>query len=310
MMNIKFLRTLIFLLIINFSNSSFAKIKNNIIVFVENEIITNYDLKNKILTTLVLAGEEINQNNIDNLKRPSLEKLVNLAVKRNELKEQNFKDEKKKVNIYLNQISSNNIDALKQKFKTNGIDFNLYFEEVKTELNWQELIYKKFKNKINYDDKAIDDEVNSIILNQSRIDEFNLSEIEIEIENNEGDKAKIQNVINQIREEGFEKTAIKNSISPSVSEKGKIGWINSKSLSKIIFENVKNLNPGDISKPVKMSKSVIFLKVNDKRKIKNNSINKDKIKNEILQRKANEMYSLYSLSYLSKIKNGIRIIYK
>ena len=164
--------------------------------------------------------------------------------------------------------------------------------------------------RINLYDKAIDDEVNSIILNQSRIDEFNLSEIEIEIENNEGDKAKIQNVINQIREEGFEKTAIKNSISPSVSEKGKIGWINSKSLSKIIFENVKNLNPGDISKPVKMSKSVIFLKVNDKRKIKNNSINKDKIKNEILQRKANEMYSLYSLSYLSKIKNGIRIIYK
>ena len=129
-MKIKFLRTLIFLLIINFSNSSFAKIKNNIIVFVENEIITNYDLKNKILTTLVLAGEEINQNNIDNLKRPSLEKLVNLAVKRNELKEQNFKDEKKKVNIYLNQISSNNIDALKQKFKTNGIDFNLYFVNI------------------------------------------------------------------------------------------------------------------------------------------------------------------------------------
>ena len=37
-----------------------AKIVNKIVVKVENKIITNYEIKNKILTTLILANEEIN----------------------------------------------------------------------------------------------------------------------------------------------------------------------------------------------------------------------------------------------------------
>ena len=46
------------------SSSVYGNISSKIIVKVENEIITNYDLKNKILTTLVLSGQEINQKNV------------------------------------------------------------------------------------------------------------------------------------------------------------------------------------------------------------------------------------------------------
>ena len=47
-------------------------ITNKIVLKVENEIITNYEVKNKILTSLVLAGDEITQENINKLKKQAL----------------------------------------------------------------------------------------------------------------------------------------------------------------------------------------------------------------------------------------------
>ena len=53
------------LLIFCFFNSSFGSIKNDIIAKVGEEIITSFDLENKIKITLILAKQEINQENIN-----------------------------------------------------------------------------------------------------------------------------------------------------------------------------------------------------------------------------------------------------
>ena len=45
---------------------SMAKIENKIVLKVENEIISNYEVKNKILSSLILNNQEINQKNILN----------------------------------------------------------------------------------------------------------------------------------------------------------------------------------------------------------------------------------------------------
>ena len=42
---------------------------NKIIIKVENEIITNYEVRNKILTSLILAGERVTQENIDKFSK-------------------------------------------------------------------------------------------------------------------------------------------------------------------------------------------------------------------------------------------------
>ena len=97
----------LFILILFFISSiSNAKIENNIILKVENEIITNYDIKNKILRTLILSGQEINQNNINFLKEQSLNDLIFQKLKKIELERFNFKDDKTQINNYLRTISN------------------------------------------------------------------------------------------------------------------------------------------------------------------------------------------------------------
>ena len=58
----------VFLTFYFFLFSNLLSIENKIIAKVNNEIITSYDLKNKIKTTLILSNEIINQDNIDEQK--------------------------------------------------------------------------------------------------------------------------------------------------------------------------------------------------------------------------------------------------
>ena len=57
--------------ILSLSLVSFTSHASNtkIVVKIENELITTYDIKNKIISTLLLSEKEISQKNINDLKK-------------------------------------------------------------------------------------------------------------------------------------------------------------------------------------------------------------------------------------------------
>ena len=55
----KFFHIIFFIFLLLFSGNLSSNIENKIVLKVENQIITNFEIKNKILTLLVLANEEI-----------------------------------------------------------------------------------------------------------------------------------------------------------------------------------------------------------------------------------------------------------
>ena len=60
---------------------------------------------------------------------------------------------------------------------------------------------------------------------------------------------------------------------------------------------------GEVSKPINRQDTVIFLKLNDKKILENSKINIDNLKSELINQKKNELFSLYSNSLLSKLRN-------
>ena len=68
-MKFKLIIFIICLNILNLSNSAFAKFKNNIVLKVESEIISNFEIKNKIMSSLILSNQVISQDNIDKIKK-------------------------------------------------------------------------------------------------------------------------------------------------------------------------------------------------------------------------------------------------
>ena len=291
-------------------NTLMAKIENNIVLKIENEIISNYEVKNKILSSLMLNGQEINQKNINNTKKQALNALILFKLKKIELSKHNFKNDPKQISDYLNLISSNDIEKFKERFKRNNLDYELFIEEIETQFKWQKFIYQVYSNKIEIDENSINLEVKNLVKNQKKIEEFRISEIEVMLNNNDRDKEIISEIERNIKLEGFELTATKYSISLSSEKKGDLGWINSKSLSPKIYSIVSKMGIGEISEPILSQNSLLFLKILDKRLSEPRKIDLVKLKEDLINNKKNELFNLYSRSHLSKLKNTSLIEYK
>lgn len=298
------------LLLFFFQINVFCKVENKIIVKVENQIISSFDIKNKIKNTLILSNLPINQDNVDKIKSQALDSLINVNLKKKELTKYSFNDDETQIINYLNSISSNNIQNLKKKFYENNLDFEIFLDEVKIELKWQKLIFSKFNNKIKIDEKSINQEVEKLLKQESEIVEYKISEIEFFSVNKAEDKNKISEIKNQINAIGFGNTALTYSVSTTASNKGNLGWINSKSLSKDFYNRINKLEVGGVSEPILNQNSYVILKLEDRRYLKKKNINKEELKIRIINRKKNDLFNLYSKSYLSKIKNTSFIEFK
>ena len=308
----KELLKIIFLIIfVNIKIDAVAITKNKIIASVDNQIISSYELKNKIKTILFLANQNFDQENVNLLKQNALQQLVDYKLKKNQVT--SFKiqlNNNIQINNHLNNLSSKyntDIEGLKKIFGGNGLDFEIYLDEIRTELSWQKLIFDRYKNKIILNEQEIDAELSNYLKSQNDLQEYNLAEIELPFKNNSDDKNTIMEVKNEITRVGFKSAAIKYSISTSASDGGDIGWINAKSLSSEMLSIISKMEVGEISKPVVQTNRIIILKLLDQKKIDIKKVDLNELRKKIIKNKKNQILSLYSNNHLSKLKNNALI---
>jgi parvulin-like peptidyl-prolyl isomerase len=299
-----------FIILLTLFFDSFVLAKNTkILVKIESEIITNFDVQNKIISSLILAKKEVNQANINNFKKASLENLIQNRLKKIELKKYNIKKDDKQINSYLNSISSNNIENLKNIFESYDLDFKEFTDEIDVEFRWRKFIYQMYKKKINIKPEDVAQEISDNLKKKNNIIEYNLSEIEILSNINSSNLKTIALIQDEIKGAGFESAVTKFSISSTSSKNGELGWINSNSLSKEFVKILNKMQIGQVSDPIKKQDKIIFLKLNDKKISNYTNIDFDKLKNDLLIQKQNELFNLYSNSHISKLRNTNLIQY-
>ena len=298
---------LIFFFKISYTNAS---IQNKIIATVNNEIITSYELKNKIMTFLILNKVEVNQENINNYKNQSLKTLINMKIRKNELVKYNLLNGEIDTSRLIEQQSKKynfTIEEFKKEFLNNNLSYDLYLQEIQLELGWQQLILQLYGNKIIVDEYEIDEELKKIIDNQKEMIEYRLSEIEVQVNDNEKITDLVEEIQNQIIKDGFKNTAIKYSTSSTALEGGEIGWVNSESLSNKMLNAISNMKLKEVSKPMMHNNSILFVKLEEIKKVDTLKINSIETKKKIIDQKKNELLNLFSNSHLSKIRNNASI---
>ena len=298
---------LIFFFKISYTNAS---IQNKIIATVNNEIITSYELKNKIMTFLILNKVEVNQENINNYKNQSLKTLINMKIRKNELVKYNLLYGEIDTSRFIEQQSKKynfTIEEFKKEFLNNNLSYDLYLQEIQLELGWQQLILQLYGNKIIVDEYEIDEELKKIIDTQKEMIEYRLSEIEVQVNDNEKITDLVEEIQNQIIKDGFKNTAIKYSTSSTALEGGEIGWVNSESLSNKMLNAISNMKLKEVSKPMMHNNSILFIKLEEIKKVDALKINSIETKKKIIDQKKNELLNLFSNSHLSKIRNNASI---
>ena len=284
-----------------------ASVENTIVANIGNQIISSYELKNKIKTIIFLSKQELSQKNINMVKEQAIRSLIDSKIKDQELSKYNIsKDDGANSDIFLKNISSQygtNVAGLQKIFLENDLDFEIYSNELKAEFYWQKLIFSLYKDKINLNDNELNNELDKIVKDQKNINEYRLAEIKISFLNDSKNQKNIEDIYDQIKKLGFKDAAIKFSQSTSAFDGGDLGWISEKSLSNKIFNIIKKMKVGDVSKPIQQTNTLLILKLIDKRATNINQLNIAQVRKKIIDSKRNEFLNLFSNSHLSKLKN-------
>ena len=296
---------LIILTILTFNKVN--SIESKIIHKIENEIITNIDIKNqfKYLVALNNSLKELDKKQILNISNESIirEKVKKIEISKN-FKEMSLSEEYldfqiKKTYSRLNLNSTN-------EFQLYLKDYNLVLEDIIKKITidtlWNELIIKKYANQIVIDKEKIQKEISKNTNIQSM--EYFLAEIVSDIESKEEIDTKYKKIIKSINEIGFENSASIYSFSDTAKAGGDIGWINENSLNSEIKKKIKNLKIGDVSKPITLANGILILQIKDTKTTEIKIDMKDELKKAINYER-NRQLSQFSKIYYNKVKKNL-----
>ncbi len=295
-MRIKFI-IFFFIICFNLSQNVSSNINDKIVAKIGNQIITNFDIINEVNTILALSKRTANKTDLEDLRRIAFSSIKKLLIKENEVKKYKIRNYNQlDVDNYIAGVEKNlelqNIN-LEDHFQRYGANYEIFVQGVITNFKWNTLIYSLYKKQLDIDEELIKAELNNLLKDIKEIKEFNLSEIVLE----NWDENILKTVLQSIKENGFEKTAIQYSNSISSAQGGSIGWVASNSISNVYLNEIKNLKKSQNSKPIKINNNIVIIKLNDKRFINQNNLDIAKVEKNIIDRKKEEKLNIFSNSH-------------
>jgi len=282
-------------------------IETKIIHNIQNEIITNIDIKNEFKYLLALNNslKELDKEKILNISNESIirEKIKKIEISKNfkEIKINEDYSELLLKNIYsrLNLKSINEFEIYLKKYDLKISDIK---KKVTIDALWNDLIIKKYGSKVTINKSAIKKK----ILKNSKIQskEYRLSEIIFEVTNKEEIEKKYNEIVKSIGEIGFENSAASYSFSETAKIGGDIGWINENSLNNNIKKNIKGLQIGGVTKPIVLSNGILLLKLINIRNLETAIDFENELK-KATNYERNRQLNQYSKIYYNKIKKNL-----
>ena len=282
-------------------------IETKIIHKIQNEIITNIDIKNqfKYLVALNNSLKDLDKNQILNIANESIirEKVKKIEISKNftemSLSEEYLDFQIKKT---YSRLNLNSTDEFQLYLKDYNLVLGDIIKKISIDTLWNELIIKKYADQIVIDEEKIQKELSKNTNIQSR--EYFLAEIVSDIKNKEEIDIKYKKIIKSINEIGFENSASIYSFSDTAKAGGDIGWINENSLNNEIKKEIKNLKIGDVSKPITLANGILILQIKDTKTTEIKIDMKTELKRAINYER-NRQLSQFSKIYYNKVKKNL-----
>ena len=208
------------LLILFFLLINFKTVKSEILIKakVNNQIITNFDIKNEKNYLLALNPNLRNLPDED-IYRYAINSAINEKVKEIEIEKkyeilQNDNIIKKVISDLYLGIGISNINEFKKYLKDYNVNLDTVKKKIAIEVAWNDYIVRKYNNAILIDEDKIRDKISKLSAEKT-VDNMLLSEIIFTINEKESFKKKLEIIRESINKIGFEETAKIHSVSES-----------------------------------------------------------------------------------------------
>ena len=305
------LKSLIILALFFFSliSFSYSEINLKIIMKIDNQIITNYDLEKEANYLLALNPrlKEIDKKKLIAIAKRSL---IKEKIRKNEImKYKTLNKENARIETVLNNLISDlnfeNEEQLQEYFKNFNITIDDLREKIEIENEWKSLVYAKYFNSVKIDKLEIQKNIEKMSKKEFLI-EYDLSEILFTKKKD----LLIEDLVSEIKKSidkiGFENTANLYSISDSSKIGGKIGWVRENNLSKEIIKNLNGLEENSYSNPIQIGNNFLIVKINKIKQVPI-EVNKKKELDKVLMIETTKQLDKFSNIFYNKIKLNSKI---
>ena len=301
-----FKKIFILMTIINsLSNVVIAENKYEIIININDKIITNFDVQKETKYLLAL-NPSLNNLPIKKMKEISKSSLIREKIKENEILNYykiDYKDPELAtfaINIYkrLNIGDEIEFNAYLLKF---DLSIDSVIKKIAIERAWNKLIYDKFKELITVDELKIREKIEKKIGKLEIQKSFLISEILFQSKNEKEYQETYNNIIKTVKESSFKSAASIYSISETSINSGEIGWVKKNEISSLIYNELNTLNVGDFTQPIKVASGFLMIYLEDLKKEKQ-EINPEEEFKKIVMIEKNRQLNEYSIIYYKKIE--------
>jgi len=228
-----------------------------IAAIVNDEIISRYDLDQRIKLVMVTSGIAPTPENIARLEGQILRSLVDERLELQEADKENIKISDADVQKSLDNIATRsgmNSTQILEFLKQNGVSQNTLVTQIRADLAWNQLVSQQYGSLINIGDNEID-EVMKRIEAEADQPRYALFEILLTFDNPSQEQEVANNakrLLDQIRK-GAPFTAVASQFSQAASAAngGELGWVTAAELPEPVAAVVKNMRVGEVSDPIR-----------------------------------------------------------
>ena len=301
----------IFVAIINLLSSTLiAEDRYEIVVSIDNKVITNFDIQKEINYLLALNPS------LNNLPKKQIYEIAKESLVREEIKEKeilkyyniNYKDPELSLlieNIY-NRLNIANENEFNKYLSNFDLSIEMISAKLAIEKAWNRLIFEMFNNSINLDELKLKKELEKNLSQPQTQNRYLISEILFQSKDDKEYQEILRNIKKTIEENSFETAASIYSISDSSKNGGEIGWVNKNEISDTIYNVLNKLSIGQFTQPIKIASGFLIIYLNDIKKEEQEFNVDEELKKMIISEK-NRQFNEFSIIHFKKIEQQIFI---
>ena len=259
----------IFMALMTF-NTAEAREVEGIAAIVNDEVISKFDVDQRVNLFLVTSGIERTPQNIDGLRRQVLRTLIQEKLQLQEARDSEIEISRAEINAAMQDMASGtnrSLDEVEKFLKDNNVHIRTMEDQIEAELAWNRFVRGRFGGQVSIGEIEIDETLEraEAAMNQDRV---NINEILL-LANNQLDGQRLMSEAAQIVQQlragiNFGAVARQFSAASSSASGGNLGWIPVNQLDENIVPIIENMAAGDISDPIETSAGIYIVQLNSK----------------------------------------------
>ena len=236
---------------------------------VNDEVISRYDVQQRVQLIVSTSGIKPTQENISRLEAQALRSLVNEKIQLQEAEKLDVPSSEQEVGLMLERIANGSQmsgEEILELINSQGVRPDTLLNQIRAELLWNKIVRGRYGSYVNVNDDEVSIVYDRTIESIGR-DQFEISEIFLGYEDSkEEEEANIlaNRLVEQLREgASFSAVAQQFSQSSTSGQGGYIGWVAEGQLDNEVINAIKNLDKDGISNPINSTGGYYIIRLND-----------------------------------------------